>query len=333
VIDYLLTVGISELKVVGQSVPFKQAVDDPNLTEEKREKLQWISEVRDFARDQLKLNVGASYEYYYDTGDGPAVYNLSASLQDKLEPRVWDFPFVGEYQYLGFFNVDQAKEYRQKLTGLGYDVFIYGAVAYSTGGFFRDPIYSSLLELDKPLLADTVVHELTHNTIFGRNNSEYVESIANYVGKKGSLEFIKVKAGEESELYKQAVDEANDRVLVNQFLAEVYDELSAYYARTDLTSEQKIEQREAVFQGARERFKEEVLPYFKNPDKNSAWGNIPTNNAWILLHRRYNRGTSLFESVYIGCGNDLVQAIEIFKQAGQTDDPYGYLENWVGSHH
>jgi len=328
-LQYLIGMGIGELEVMCKSVPVADAIANPDMPSDQRDKLLWVGEVRIFARDVLGLNVGDSYLYYYDTGDGPAVYNLSASPKDALDPYVWQFPFVGEIQYLGYFDIEAARSYGDQLKAMGYEIVIYGAVAYSTGGIFRDPLYSSLLDLDKPLLADTVIHELTHNTIFGKDNSDYVESIASFVGKKGSLEFIKAVAGEDSDLYRQAIEDGEDRGLVNDFLARLYAELSEFYDRADLTSEEKVEQREAIFQSARERFASEVTPKFHSPDRFNTWGDIPTNNAWILLNRRYHRDVDVFEKTLESCGGSLPQAIEVFRQAGETDDPYGFLQEWL----
>jgi predicted aminopeptidase len=185
--------------------------------------------------------------------------------------------------------------------------------------------------LDKPLLADTVIHELTHNTVYRESDSMFNESVANFVGKMGSREFIQSVAGKDSELYKITVSQAEDRDLVNVFLDEIYQDLEAYYARTDLSSEEKISGREAIFEAARLRFTTQVYPLFQNPEKFKAWGDVPTNNAWILLNRRYNNGRDLFDSTYEKCGSDIRQTIPVLQHAAQSNDPWQFMRDFTGS--
>jgi predicted aminopeptidase len=330
-IPYLFTSGVGELNILTGSIPMEQALNDPALSSETHEKLLWVQQVRDFARNNLGLNAGSSYLKYYDTAGGPAVYNLSASRKDVLEPYSWCFPVVGRIDYLGYFDKGLAVSYADQLKSEGYDTVIYGAIAYSTGGVLPDPLYSSVLEVSKPLLADTVIHELTHNTIFTASDSDFNESVANFVGQKGSLEFIRTVAGAESDLYAQAVNEEEDRALVNEFLAAVYQDLAAFYARTDLTSQDKIDQREQVFVAWRGKFQTDYLPRFHDAENMALWGDLPANNAWVLLNRRYNFGMDIFESVYQACQGNLNRTIDVLTQAAASDDAWQYLRDWVNS--
>jgi predicted aminopeptidase len=213
----------------------------------------------------------------------------------------------------------------------GYDIVIYGALAYSTEGWFADPLYSSLLTLDKPLLADAVTHELTHNTIFMVSDTQFNESVANFVGKTGALAFLRATAGENSDLYIQAVNEEADQDLVTEFLNGVYQDLEAFYRRTDISSEEKIAQRDQVFVAQREKFVTDYLPRFHDPERMKEWGDLPVNNAWILLNRRYNKGTDLFEKVFQACDQDLNRTVGVFVEATTTKDAWQYLEDWLGS--
>jgi len=328
-LQYILSVGAGQFNVINRSIPLDKALEDPNLKSTDRDKLIWIQQVRDYAKNELGMNVKASYSYYYDTDGGPAVYNLSASSKDALKPVVWTFPVLGKIQYLGYFKLDEAEAKAQQLANQGCDYVIYGAIAYSTLGYFRDPIYSSILTLDKDQLADTVIHELTHNTVYNFGNSEFNESVANFVGKMGARDFIRSTLGEDSELLAQIDLREEDDAHVTSFLNELYDELNNFYARPDLTSEQKIEQREQIFSAARERFQKEVLPLLHAPDSYSRTAEIPSNNAWVLLNHRYNKNMDIFEKVYNACSQDLRATIDVFRKAGKAGDGYQFLEKWL----
>jgi predicted aminopeptidase len=330
-IRYVVTAGIGQLNVVSHSVPLDDVIDDPDLDDEKHDKLVWVRQVRDYAADTLSLEVKNTYTTYYDTGDGPAAYNLSASRKDALEPYTWNFPIIGTIQYLGYFSEHFANKKADTLVAKGYDVTIYGAIAYSTLGYFRDPVFSSLLALDKAQLAETVVHELTHNTVYSTADSEFNESVATFVGRRGGRAFIRQALGDDSDLLTQADDYQEDSEVINDFMAQIYNDLNEFYNRTDLTSDQKIAQRDEVFIAARNRYTTEIAPKLHYPENYSSMAEMPINNAWVLLHRRYNKDLSIFEQVYQACNQDLIAAIEIFKQAADTDNPYQYLTDWVAN--
>jgi predicted aminopeptidase len=328
---FVLSAAFGEYNVINQSIPIQDALDNPDLSPDKREKLLWALNVRDYAGNQLGLKVGKSYLYYYDTNGKPAAYNLSASQKFALDPLTWTFPIFGTYEYLGYFNPNLPKRYAQELEDVNYDVVIYGAIAYSTSGILRDPLYSSMLNLDYPLLTSTIIHELTHSTVYKTSDSEFNESVAQFIGQTGSLEYIKGVWGEDSDLYKQAVSEGEDQALINHFLAQAYDDLLNFYGRTDLTDDEKIQQREQVFQSERDRFKTDFLPALHDPEKFGGWGKLPTNNAWVLLNHRYNRDPEVFEKVLQASNQDLSAAIGVFKQAAAADDPFQFLTDWLNA--
>jgi predicted aminopeptidase len=330
-LPYLVRSGIGQTHVMTNAVPLDRALKNPNLSPEDRDKLLWVRQVREYAQNRVGLKPGKSYLSFYDTQGKPAVYNLSASRKDSLTPYSWSFPIVGKFDYLGYFDKEMAQQHAALLEKQGYDIVIYGSIAYSTAGFFADPLFSSLLVLDKPFLADTVFHELAHNTFFMKNDSEFTESAANFVGKKGAREFLKFVAGEKSDLYKQAVDETEDRIILNEFYDRLYRDLNAFYRRTDLSSKEKIARRNQIFLAHTQKFKTDYLPRFHNPKAMKACGNIPVNNACILLNRRYNYRTDLFEKVFLASRQDLKQTVGIFVQATRSDNAWQYLQHWLSS--
>ena len=331
-LGYILSAGAGQFNVLTHTVSLDDVLADPNIDSDRLEKLLWIEQVRDYAKETLRLKAKRNFTTFYDTGDGPAVYNLSASRKDALEPLTWSFPILGQIQYLGYFKADQADEKALELREQGYDVIIYGAIAYSTLGYFRDPIFSSVLDLGKGQLAELVIHELTHGTVYKASDSEFNESVANFVGKRGALQFITDTLGGDSELLRQYQNLTEDETVVNQFCDELYRELQTFYNRTDLTSAEKIDQRETIFASARQRFTDEIAPTLHDPDRYASIANMPTSNAWILLHYRYNKDMSLFEDVYQACDQNLVNAIKVFQLAEDADDSYQLLRDWLTNH-
>jgi len=330
-LDYLVALGFGQLRVLVRAVPLDEVLADPNLDAETRDNLLCLQQVRQFAAEHIGLNAGRSYLKYYDTGDGPAIYNLSAAAKDAIEPVTWALPIVGEIQFLGYFQLEPAQQHAKNLQEMGYDTVIYGAIAYSTGGILPDPIYSALFRLDQIALAETVIHELTHNTIYRKSDSEFNESLATFVGRCGALEFFESSFGADNELHQRAAERFVDRQTVDQFLHDVLAELETFYARPDLTSEQKIQQRGEIFDAARQRFEQQILPTLQDQQWFSHYAEMPTNNAWILLNYRYTKDLDVFEQVYHQLGNDLAAAVDIFAQAANAPDAYQYMRDWLAA--
>jgi len=328
--EYLFDLGLGELDVVFGSRQIDQILDDPQTDPQLRDKLLWTTAARQFAEERIGLDGGDSYLSFFDTTDQPAAYNLSAARKDALVPRTWDFPFAGSIQFLPFFDLEQAEEYARRLGEQGYDTVIYGAIAYSTGGWFPDPVYSSMLELDKVRLAQTVIHEMTHNTIYKTGDTEFNESVANFMGRYGAMQFIAETLGEDSQTYLDAQAQLSDRRIVDQFFSDLIEQLDAFYDRDDLDSRQKIQQRQDIFDSARIRFQQEIEPRLHRPEDYSLIAELPVNNAWVLLHYRYNKGLDVFEQVYRTLGT-LRDTVGVFRAAAEAEDSYQYLRDWLAN--
>ncbi len=327
--NYIIRSGIGQRRVLANTVPMTQALDNPSLLPDERDKLLWVQQVRTYAQEVIGLKTGKSYLGFYDTRGNPPAWHLSASRKDALQPYSWSFPIVGKFDYLVYYNKGMAENDARRLEKKGYDTALYEVMAYSTAGWFPDPFFSSMFKYDKPTLSDTVIHELTHNTVFMKNDSNFNESVANFMGKMGSREFIKSIAGKDSNLYRQAVTDAEDQDLLNTFLNRVYQGLHAFYSRKDLSSEEKIAQRDRIFLAHRKKFKTDYLPRFHHPEAMKALGDFPVNNAQILQNRRYNHRTDLFEKVYQACHQDLKRTVGVFIQSTQSGNAWQYLQGWL----
>ncbi len=330
---YLVHCGFGQARVLTHAVPLTKALNATDLSPENRDKLLWVQQVRQYAQDAIGLKTGNSYLTFYDTRGGPAVYNLSACRKDSLDPYTWSFPIVGKIEYLGYFDQAKAKRHARQLEQEGYDTFIYGARAYSTAGWLADPLFSSLLKYDKPDLAETVIHELTHNTVFKPGDSGFNETVAHFVGQKGAIAFLDSRGGETAKLSRQMIESAEDQELVSEFLDGVYRDLDAFYRRTDLSSAQKIAHRDRIFLAHRQTFKTRYLPRLHHPEAMKDYAELPVNNAQIALHRRYNCDTDVFEKVYQANQRDLRKTVLVFAQAAKSPDAWQFLKNWLNKPH
>jgi predicted aminopeptidase len=323
---YVLRASWEEAKILHRRKPIAKIIADPATTAERRGKLQLVLDARAYARDSLGLRVGKSYTLFSEVRSDTLALVLSAARKDRFEGYLWWFPIVGRVPYKGFFREADARREMRRLEEKGYDTYLRPTAAFSTLGWFTDPLLSTLLRYDSVELGNTVMHEVTHNTIYVGGQAMWNESFANFVGSRGAIRFFCGREGAESKNCRSARDQWDDDLLFGEYMTELVARLQALYARTDLTAEQKVEQREAVFDQARQDFRTRVQPRFKAGTYGS-FLTAPLNNATLISRRLYYGRLDLFERVYQSRGGDLPRAVaDIVAAARGSKDPYGAVE-------
>jgi predicted aminopeptidase len=331
-LTYVVHLAEGQLHVQGHIESIDDVLASGTLSEEDAAKLRFIVEVRDYARQTMGLTVGRSYTTFYDTGQDPQAWNLSAARKDALVPKTWTFPVMGEVPYLAFFDEKYMHSVEQQLIDEGYDTMTYALDAYSTLGLFDDPVRSAMLKRDVISLAETVVHELLHNTVYRANSTSFNESLATFVGRQGAVEFLRAEYGPDSDLPAIATAFYADTDAVNAFLMQLYANLQDYYAQP-LSRAEKIAGRDAVFQAGRDEFAADVQPKLHYPDVFVNYTDFPTSNAWMLINYRYNLDLDVFAAVYAATGSDWAAALDVFRAAaGASEDPFDYLRSWIAAH-
>ncbi len=331
-LSYVLHLAEGQLQVQGHVRPIDDVLAAGQLSDEDAAKLRLIVQARDYAGQTMGLTVGRSYTTFYDTGQDPQAWNLSAARKDALVPKTWTFPVMGEVPYLAFFNEKYMHAVEQQLLDEGYDTMTYELDAYSTLGIFDDPVRSAMLQRDVISLSETVIHELLHNTVYSANNTSFNESLATFVGRQGAVEFLRTEYGPDSELPSVAIAFYADTDAVNTFLMQLYANLQDYYAQP-LSRAEKIAGREAVFQVGRDQFAADVQPTLHYPGVFVNYANFPTSNAWMLINYRYNLDLDVFAAVYAATDHDWAAALDVYRAAAAASgDPFDYLRNWVAAH-
>lgn len=324
---YVLRAGYEQAKILSRRQPIARLVEDPRVDAETRAKLRLVVEARDFAAEVLGLDAGRSYTTYSRVDSDTLLHVLSAAYKDRFEPFNWWFPIVGRVPYKGFFDAAAAERERERLARRGLDTHLRPAGAFSTLGWFNDPLLSTLLRAGELRLANTVIHELTHNTFYAPGQVQFNESFANFVGGRGAILFFCARDGEDAPACRAARDEWHDDLVFGRFLSELVAELEALYARTDLTSQQKIERREEVFARAQREFAEAVRPRLRRATF-ASFEREPLNNATLIARRLYYGRLDLFEQVFQHYGGDLPLTIRAVIAAARQhrEDPYAGVE-------
>src|SRR5207342_1825450 len=173
---YVLRAAYEEGKILWRREPIAEYIQQPDVNAETQEKLKTVLAVREYARDVLKLNVGGSYGSYSYVDRPDLTYVVVAAPKTELRPYTWWFLIVGSVPYKGYFSKQDAEEEIERLKAEGYDTNLRTSAAFSTLGWFDDPLLSHLLRFDKVTLAGVVFHELFHNTLYLNGQGAFNES-------------------------------------------------------------------------------------------------------------------------------------------------------------
>lgn len=208
-----------QLRILWNTEPVENVLKNSAIPDSVKRKIELIGEIRRFAVDSLGLNPSGSYTSYYDQGGKPILWVITAAPPYELKAREWSFPIIGTFSYKGFFEKDRADSTVAELKRAGLDTRVGEVSAWSTLGFLNDPILSSMTERAPGDLAELILHELTHGTLFIKNSLEYNENLADFVGEYGALRFLSGRFGRDSKEYrdylasKEFFEQYDDHVL------------------------------------------------------------------------------------------------------------------------
>ena len=192
-----------QLQILRNVEDVEDVMADPSFPDSLKQRIRLIQEIRKFSVDSLGLNPSDNYSTFYDQHGKPILWVVTASERYRLAAKEWKFPIVGTFPYKGFFDEAKANRQEAELIEAGYDTDINEVSAWSTLGYLRDPILSSMLYRSQGSLTNLILHELTHGTLFVKNNLELNENLASFVGDWGAIRFLTYKYGPDSEELKK----------------------------------------------------------------------------------------------------------------------------------
>ena len=184
-LDYYRQAIVGHWDLMNRRVPLDELIAAPDTDVEFKRKLKVVAAAREYAIRELKLPDNGSYRSYADLGRDHVVWNVFAAPELSLEPVLSCFLFVGCLSYRGFFDEAAARRFGTSLTAAGYDVFIGGVAAYSTLGWFDDPVLNTMLVWDDVRIAKVIFHELAHQLIYVADDTVFNESFATAVALIG----------------------------------------------------------------------------------------------------------------------------------------------------
>ncbi|ETW94479.1 MAG: hypothetical protein ETSY1_34670 [Candidatus Entotheonella factor] len=318
-IGFVWHVSMGQLGLLTSQQRVDAILQDHSLSERDQKQLRLVLDVRQFAVDQLGLNADRSYTKFVDVGRPYVVYGLSAAPKDALEPYTWHFPIIGRVPYKGYFKKELALREAKTLQKQGYDTYVRGVRAYSTLGYFNDPILSTMLGYHEFTLINTIIHELVHRTVWIKSSVSFNESFANFVADQGVKAYLTHRDGERASSYQLYQDVQADRQVFRAYMLNIVSQLDALY-REPISREAKLERRQAVFEAARTNYPS-VFPKMKTKSYRRYFEGRQLNNAVLLSFRRYHQDQGFFEDALADHGGDLRRMIVAFKDFKKEDIP------------
>lgn len=321
---YVMRAAYEESKILWRREPIERLLKTPDLEPEAREKFKLVLAVREYARDSLKLKVGGSYASYSYVDRPVLSYVLMAAPKTDLKPYTWWYFFVGRVPYKGLFSEEAAKAEAERFHAQGYDTYIRTAQAFSTLGWFDDPLLAHLLKYEKATLAELIFHELFHNTLFVSGAVDFNESLANFIGNRAAILFFRDRYGEGSPEHRRAVQSWQEELEFSAFIAEAARSLRDLYGK-DLAEEEKLRLREEIFSRSQNEWSRRIADRPRHQYHRYSQQKI--NNAVIAHYLLYLKKLELFESLYEAQGKDLTRLVELIGESVQdSQDPFGAVQ-------
>lgn len=324
---YVIKAGIAEAKILAGRRPLAEVILDPATDARTRDLLTVAMEARVFARDELRLEVGKSYTTFTQLESDTLALVLSAAYADRLQSKTWWFPIVGRVPYRGYFSEADARKEQAKLDAEGFDTLLRPTAAFSTLGWFADPVLSSLLRSDDIELVETLIHEMSHAHLFVSGRVRFNESFATFVGRVGAVEFFCTRPGGGDDTVKcqRAQARWRDAQRYSLFVDELIRDLEAVYGDTTATVDAKLERRSEVYAAHQRRFRDEVAPTFESL-RYGSFMEQPLNNAVLLGQMRYYHRLADFEAFRAARGGSLAEAVAaLVAGVRAVDDPFDAL--------
>ncbi len=304
-VRYLTRAGLEETQILTERKPIIKVLRDPDLDPVVRGQLELVLEARDAAAG-FGLAADKTYTQYTDVGRDTLLLVLSASPPDCLCPMTWKYPIVGRVPYKGFFDPQMAQAAAAELDARGLDTYLRPSGAFSTLGWFNDPLLSTALGGDSVEIAALVFHEVAHNTLYVKSATPFNETFAQMVGYRAAEAFFRGRA--DTVHARRAAERWHDELV----LAAFYDSLAArldtlYGSHPD--SATLAQGRSEAGRWAREQLEGPVGGELRTI-RVGRMAERPINNARLIAARIYRTRSALFEEWYQQNDGDIRLAVE-----------------------
>jgi len=299
--SYYLQAVTGQAALMRTREPLEQVLADPATPAPVRRQLLVVDAALLFARLALGLPPTSSYRHYADLRRPYVVWNVFAAPEFSLQPREWCYPVAGCTAYRGWFAEDKARAAAAGLAARGYDVFIGGVAAYSTLGWFADPVLNTMLGEDETGLAGLLFHELAHQKVYVPGDTLFNEGFATLVEEEGTRRWLGSRRDQAGLCAFQA--RQSRRAVVLRIVGELRTALTAIYA-SSAPVDQRRRERTAAFDQARASYAT-LRAGWPAPPWFDGWFAPGLNNARLVALSSYEDYVPAFRALLARDGGDL----------------------------
>ncbi len=321
--SYYLQAVRGHLEIVSRQRPVAEVMADPRTEAAVSNKLRLVLELRDFAADELGLPVDGHYRRYADLGRRFVVWNVHAAPEFSLKAKAWWYPMVGRLKYRGFFSESAAHQLAQQLSEQGQEVYVGGVEAYSTLGWFRDPVLNTFLHHAPEDLAEILFHELAHQRLFVSGDTDFNEAFATAVGQEAAQRWLRRTGRNEAlERYQRAQRRESEFVSLVQATRRKLGELYRLHpiqleAHPDNELIEAIRRRKAAILDELRRDHARLRQSWGGMSPYAAWFDGPLNHAQLNTVATYFDWVPGFQKLLSHCGGDLPRFYEEVRKLGR----------------
>jgi len=301
--------GYGQVKIVWNAKPIEEFMNNPQFPDSLKNKLRLIEEIRKYAIDSLGLKDTKNYKTIYDQQGEEIMWVVQACEPFELKHKVWNFPVVGSMPYKGFFEKQKAIDLRTQLEAEGLDVSIRNPGGWSTLGWFTDPILSNMLKRNEGDLASLIIHEMVHATVFIKDNVDFNENLASFVGDTAAYYFLASRYGKDSEQFVQYVQEDQDYRKYSRHILNGTRLLDSLYKslQPDESLESKKQKKEAMI--SKIMNSADTLSLFRPRNANPG-SRLPNNTYFMSYHLYQAKQDNFKDELNENFGGDLRRYIK-----------------------
>ena len=289
--------------------PVDEVIANESTSPELRQKLETLMQAREFAVTELNLPDNDSYSSFVETGRRAVTWNVVAAEEFSVQPKTWCFPVAGCVSYRGYFDRADADAYAQGLADENYDVTVGGASAYSTLGWFDDPILDTMLRGADTRYVSTLFHELAHQVLYVKDDSNFNEAFATFVEQEGTHQWLQAR-GEAERIEEYDASRRRGEDFVN-LLKTTRTALQETYSQS-VDEETLRAEKAAVFDRMREDY-EALKVTWDGYSGYDNWFKRDLNNARLVAVSTYRQYVPAFQAMYIEAGEDLNKFYDVAK--------------------
>jgi predicted aminopeptidase len=316
---YLLKQGTYLLSYNARARPVEKVLAQGSINWDEEAMLRLAQEIRRYAEQEIGLVQNNNYTRYLELDRDYLADVVTACAADSFTPHEWRFPIFGAFPYKGFYERADAEREASRLESRGLDVWIRKVDGFSTLGFFSDPIYNFMIDYSPFTLADLIIHEQAHATIFIKNEIQFNEELATFVGREGALAFLRDRFGIDSDAYRAALVSIQDWSRYRDRIFELVVDLEDLYD-SGADRESILADKRRIIEAFNTRLVSDSQELFRSERFRNMKG-VPVNNAYIMSFVRYSQDLQLFYRLYEVNGNDLKATVAALKSLEQQEDP------------